>query len=252
MSQTLPPAVVPVAKKTSPWIWGAIGCGSVLVLIVLAVTVGGLVLGRKVSKFARDAEKNPVVAAARMMIKLNPEIEEVSSDASAGTITIRNKKTGETMTMNAADIQEGRMSFTDAEGKKIVIEGGTEGQSGSFRMETPEGAFEMKTGSADIPAWIPVYPGAGDSQAWSMSGPDGDSGGVTFSAADKVEDVIAHYEKVLKAAGYEVTTSTFQQNDKTEGGMLNAVSGAEKRQISVLLATDEDRSQVTVNYGPHQ
>jgi len=62
------------------------------------------------------ADTNPtyshgVMATAELMVKANPDLDLVESDAEAGTLTIRNRRTGEEVTMSAKDIQEGRVQF---------------------------------------------------------------------------------------------------------------------------------------------
>src|SRR5579862_1895754 len=88
-----PPASVPAASaKTSPLVWVLAGCGGLIVL-------GGLVFGLivfKTRQFVHSAQKNPAFAAARLLAAANPDIDVLSTDEDRGTMTVRNKKTGET------------------------------------------------------------------------------------------------------------------------------------------------------------
>lgn len=251
MPPTVPPAVSPPAgKRMSPWVWCALGCGGVLVVFVVIALVGGLFVGRKVRAFTRDAEANPAVAAARMIVRMNPELEEVSADTAAGTLTIRNRTSGETITLNASDIERGRVSFSGADGGELSIEAGAEDRPASFRVRTPEGDFAMQSGDADdLPDWVPSYPRGEGRQTWTMQGPEGVSGGVTYRSTDAFEIVIAHYEKALKDAGFEVTASTFQQDGQIAGGVLNGVHESDKRRVSVVFGAEDGGVQVTVTYG---
>ena len=83
------------AKKGLPvWAWVGIGCGALVVVVLIVVTVAGFLVANKVKDVAADFEKNPAMATARMIVKLNPDLEEVSTDDEEGTITVRNTKTG--------------------------------------------------------------------------------------------------------------------------------------------------------------
>ena len=108
------------AKKGLPvWAWIGIGCGALMIL-VLVVATGRIVAADKVKDVAADLEQNPARTIARGIIMANPELEEVSADDEAGTITIRNTKTGEIITVNYDDIAEGKLSFSTDKGEITV------------------------------------------------------------------------------------------------------------------------------------
>lgn len=250
---TAPPAGQPAApRKTSPWVFGLIGCGGILVVLLIALLVIAQRGCRRVQDFARDAERNPAIAAARMIVRMNPDLEEVSSDAAAGTITIRNRKTGETINVNAEDIQQGRISFSDETGQTLSIDARREGESGRLRIESDEGTFEMRTGrEAETPSWVPAYPGAADAQAWTMQGPDGITGTLSFTAAERGEAVLAHYEQALRRSGFEIVNRMTHTSNGSRNGMLQAAHAGEKRQVTVIFSEEGDRVQVNVTYGPN-
>jgi hypothetical protein len=92
-----PPPGSPQAPKKglSPLAWVGIGCAVLFVLGLLVlggiVGVGGYFAKKAAAKF----EKNPTMAAAEMVVRLNPDLELVSSDEKTNTLTIKDKKTGE-------------------------------------------------------------------------------------------------------------------------------------------------------------
>ena len=95
-----------------------------MILVLVVVMVGGFFVARKVQDVAADFEDNPAMATARMIVKLNPEYEEVSTDEEAGTMKVRNTETGEVITVNFEDIEEGKFSFTtDEPGTTVVVYG---------------------------------------------------------------------------------------------------------------------------------
>jgi hypothetical protein len=245
-----PPSAQP-AKKTSPWVWVAAGCGGLLVVSLVVVLVVAFFVRGKVKDFAKDAEANPALAAARMVVRLNPELEEVSSDVKQGTITIRNRKTGEVVTFDASEVEQGRISFTgDKEGESFKVEFGGEGERGRLRVESSEGTMEWGTGDGqEIPRWVPTYPGVTPQGVFSSRTGDEASGAYTFNTADGVDAVLSRFQRELEGAGFEVSTSTFQQGGRMAGGTLSASSADDRRSVHLMMGVDDDRkTQVTVTY----
>lgn len=102
-----PPASPPVKKGLSPLAWAGIGCGGVILLIVIAVIATGIWGMNKAKELGVDFQKNPEKAGAELVVSMSPEVEKISSDEEAGTMTIRTKD-GKVMTMNYNDIKEGK------------------------------------------------------------------------------------------------------------------------------------------------
>jgi hypothetical protein len=137
MNETPPVPPVPSAKKGMPVIgWVGIGCGTILIIAVMVVS---LLIGwckRNVGDLA-DFQKNPEKAAAEMIVKMNPELEKVSQDDAKGEMTIRTKD-GQEMTLTYKDIAEGKFTMKDAKGNITQF-----GQSDL----------------TNVPAWVPRIPG---------------------------------------------------------------------------------------------
>ncbi|MEZ5332299.1 MAG: hypothetical protein R2991_09670 [Thermoanaerobaculia bacterium] len=167
-------------KKSGVLGWILIGClGLALIFGILAVSCG-LFVFNKGKKVVQDFEKNPAKAAAETMVRLNPELELVDSDEDAGTMTIRNKKTGEEFTADYSDIEEGKISF-ESDGKAVSFDarGAAEGGSGVITMTDEAGEQTAVIGgqgdSSAVPSWFPLYPGASDV-------------GATYSAKNATEE----------------------------------------------------------------
>src|SRR5262245_51615187 len=110
MSQPLTPPPPPATgpQKMSPLAKVGIGC---LVFAVLCAIAIGVMFSAGVHFLKKKVGDNPTLAAAELIIRANPELEVVDSDSKAGTLTIRNTKTGEVVTMNAKDIEDGKITF---------------------------------------------------------------------------------------------------------------------------------------------
>jgi len=247
------PSVPPAPKKgMSTGAKIAIGCG-----IAVLLGIGGcfVVTGFFVKKgvdtmkdFAETAQKDPDMAAYKLALgafKLNPEVEVVSSDADAKTITVRNKKDGKEVTFNLADIKAGRLSI-ESDGETVNFEGNTspDGKSGSFKVTSDKGSMTIG-GEAEIPDWVPVYPGARTEGHSSIKSGTEASGTFTIHTPDSSDRVVAYYEHELKAAGFEVQKSTLQSSNAT-GGNVNARLG--NRTVNVTVATQEGETQGLVAF----
>jgi hypothetical protein len=242
------------AKKGLPiWAWVGIGCGGLLILVLIVVMAAGFFVANKVKDVAADFEDNPAMATARMIVKLNPELEEVSTDEEAGTITVRNKKTGEEITVNFEDIEDGKLSFTTDEGE-VKVDASQLDESGSMTVTSEDGSVVFATGkpsAKDLPSWVPIYPGTEPSSRHSMRTETTLSGGFEITTDDAVADVLEFYRSKLESAGYEISVNTYTQDD-TEGGMVNGNNEAEQRSVVVILsreAGENTKAVVSFNQG---
>jgi hypothetical protein len=222
-SQPLPP---PAKKGTSPWVWILGGLALILVLGVISVVGMGFFIAKKAKDAGIDsslAQTNPVLAAAKMMVALNPEVEVVKSDDSAGTITIREKKTGKTITMSAEDIKNGKISFTE------------------------EGSGETMTfgGGGKLPSWVPSYPGSKPEGVFSATGGEGEGGSARFTTTDPAAKVVEFYQNALKSAGYKITTSTAGDSS----GMVAGEDQTNNRTVMATIGAEAGETNVVLTYG---
>jgi len=239
----------PERKGLHPLAWVGIGCGVILVIVVIAMLIGGFFLARTVKNVAEDFEDNPGLATARLVVKASPELEEVETDEDAGTMTIRNKKTGELITVNFDDIKEGRFSWT-ADGEEVTVDV-SDAESGTVKIESSDGdGFQLTTGDAvneEIPDWVPVYPGTEPKNRGSMKTDEMVSGNYTTTTDDGVDKVLEYFRESLKSAGYEVNVNTFSSDD-TGGGMINGSLESEGRTVVVIVGADDGATGITVTH----
>lgn len=201
-----PPSMQPPQKKKGIPVlgWVGIGCGSILVILAVVM---GLLVG-KCKRWAEEVQKNPEKAAAEMVMRFNPEFDLVSQDEAAGTMTIRNKKSGEQVTLGYKDIAEGRFSVTDAAGNTTTVGAGNLDQ---------------------VPAWVPRPPDADSVTSGFHQESDGKvTGMINVKTKATADEVAAFYEEAAKAAGFgsssknsasvggtETRTLEFSGNDRT-------------------------------------
>jgi hypothetical protein len=171
------------------------------------------------------------VALAKLITASNPNAEVVSTDNGAHTITIRDRKTGEEVTMSFDDIKAGRF-------KMRAI-----GRNGEVAN------VEMGAGTGRVPSWVPVYPGARAQGNFSATGDDGSgrgAGGVVgYETSDAPDKVAEFYKDKVNSLGMKVITE-FSGND---GGMMIAKDDDDRRTLHVTVGKNSNGgSTIGVTY----
>ena len=229
----------PPRKSGKALTWILAGCGGLLVVVLIGGVAGFLWMKKKVG----NLQSNPAVAAAELIIRANPELEVVSTDYAKGTITMRNKKTGETLTMDANDVKQGRFTFKDGKGSEIRFNT-PEGASGTVQIQGPEGQASFGAGTkVQTPSWLPTYPGAPVEGVMNATSKEGLSGAIVQKTADAPTLVIDAFEKAFKAGGFEVNTVR-----GPEGGMVIGEQKASKRHVMVNIGTSQGQTVATISY----
>lgn len=234
-------------KKTSPWLFVLIGCAGLIVLAGLAMTIGGYFVLHKVKQAGFDPalmKEHPGLAVAKMVAAINPDVEVVKVDKGTGKITIRDKKSGKTVTVDFDDIKNGHISFETAEGAKGAIGASGSGKQGTVRFSSPEGTIVAGAGvKMDLPAWVPAYPGGSFEGVMKQTTPEGFVRTFHLKTKDSVDDVIKFYAGKLKAAGFAVGTV---QNPGGKGGMVTASDDATKRSVMVMVSVEDGQTTAAV------
>lgn len=247
--QQFPP---PPQKKSNVLMWVLAGCGTFLIIGIIAVFLGGYFVWNKAKQAGLDPDliqNKPALAVAKMIVAANPDVELVSVDDDKGLITVRNKKTGETVTVNLDDAQKGKISFKKDGEDEVTFEANGDESKGSLEVKSAEGNAKFSTGSADsLPDWLPVYPDVQLVGSYSAQNKDGQSGGFHFATKDPPNKIISYYEDGLRRAGMEVNTNLLQTNGKVSGGMATGEDTKKKRVVSVNALPSDEGTQVTVVY----
>jgi len=235
----------PVKKSSSPLIWVLAGCGGLILLGAVVLMVGGYFVAHKAKGFLNVAQKNPAMAVAKLAVAANPDLEIVSEDDDRGVITIRNRKTGEELTMNAEDIKAGKLKFKNEKGEEVTFEGHGEGDKGQFSIKSNKGEMSFGSGKAEpLPSWVPSYPGSTPTTSLSKSGAEGLYGSYSFRTSDDGGKVLDFYETDLKGSGFTVERT----NVSAAIGNLAAKRDGGKREVNVTVAPGAGATTVTVQY----
>jgi hypothetical protein len=236
-------------KGLHPLIWVAVGCGVLVIVGFLVVSVAGFFVAKKVKDVAEDFQENPARKIAELAVAANPDVELVDSDEEEGTLTVRNIKTGEVVTFDYEDAKEGRFRFESDEGEMTLQVGGDENE-GFVTMETDEGVSRFGVGSGDqVPAWVPRHPDAGEiSGTFNSQSDEMMMGAFSFQVEKGVEDVIRYYESELQSRGFEITMRQTSSGGGTNLSTLAAEHSAESRNVSVTAVEEGGATQVSLQY----
>ncbi len=232
--------------------WVAIGCGVIVVIMVLVLTVGGLFMAKKIKDVAGDLdfEDDPAMSAARLIVRMNPELEEVAVDEEAGTITVRHTGTGETVTVDIDDLQDGKISFTTDEGE-VTIEASGDPEEGTLKVNSGDETWTLKTGvesHAEVPDWVPVFPDTETESTHSMTSDGRMSGGFQLQSDHDVDTVLEFYRSRLETMGFKVRVDRFSSEDDN-GGVVHGQLEDSGRAVTVMVRSDEDGStRAAVSY----
>ena len=235
-------------KGLSPLAWIGIGCGGLLLIGILVVSVGGYFAAKTVSDFVGD---NPAAAAAEAIVRINPELELVESDREAGTITIREKSTGKEVTVNYSQLERGELVFGDAEGEEVRIQSGTSGDGGPISITGSDGS-SVSMGAAgaavEAPSWLGEYPGTKTEVGGYAATSNGKRSGIYSFATDDAAAALSYYEGRLQALGLEADRSSFSGG----GNTVETVQGrSAEYEISAAATTTPEGARLTVTYsGP--
>jgi len=234
----------------------AIGCGVVAVvgIIIIAVVVisGGVFLSKKAKEAGIDADllkKNPALAAAKVAVAANPELELVNVDEDSRTMTIRNKKTGETLTADFNDIRKGRITFKTDKGEELTLsteESGAKAEIKDEKGEVESVEFGTSADKSKIPDWIPLFEGELNI-AFKTSDKESSSGNFTIKTDADLEDVRDFYVSRLEKLDFSVEVSSLETADRR---MINLSCSDEdnKREVTIQIQGEDGETLITVFY----
>jgi hypothetical protein len=211
-------AAAPVRRKTSPLVWVLIVVLGFFAIIVIGMIGTGVFLARRGAGYA----------IAKIIASANPNAEVVSTDDGAGTITIRDRHTGKTVTMSFDDAKHGRfrLEAEDDNGKRAAIELG---------------------GSASLPSWVPAYPGSNPHAVFSAKGESdegaGEGGNFTFTTPDPPSRVRSFYEDEGRRLGMDIHVKT----NSGEADVLVMKDSDDRRSLTVMIGGSSGGGDTAVN-----
>ncbi len=236
-------------KGMGPLAWIAIGCGGIIIIGFLIFTVGGIWVAHKAKGVAEEFQKNPAMASARLVVKMNPDLELVKENDKDQTLTIRDKQTGKVGTFNLKDIKEGKFSFTNDKGETTTVNGN--GGGGGLTVTGNGGKTKFSMGSAqgmkEVPGWVPVYSNGKSTSLFNSASEGKVSGAFSVETSDAVDTVADYYENSLKKAGFKVSRQTIS-TDSGQTVMLSGQSSDSSKSVTATITRDGDTTKAEISY----
>lgn len=226
------PMPSPGARRTHPIVWVLVALAGVFLLFVIGgIAISALVI-HKAHQAGLDTDlmrRNPAAAVARMAAMANRNVEILGEDDRNGTITLRDRHTGKTVTMSFDQVKNGiRFTADDDNGKTAEL--------------------QIGGGAAKLPLWVPKYPGSDEQATFSVKGSDengaGQGGNYTFTTTDSPSQVMSFYQDKVRDLRMEtkVTAST------GDGGTIVATEEPGTRTLTVVVGRDAAHTTVNVTY----
>jgi len=235
-----PPQNQPPKKGNKVLMWSLIGCGSLVVIMIICAAIFFWWVRSNVDMAL--AERNPALAAAKLAVSMNPDVELISIDEGKGTLTIREKKSGKVVTINADQAQGGKITVSEDGKENVTIDGS--GGSVSVRKGNETATFGANT-NATLPDWVPEYPGSDMEGFYSTSTSDSTSVGFNFTTDDSPADVIDFYESGLKDEGFKITTSSTNSNGQVSS-QITAHNSDYSRMVFVNVVVESGSTKATL------
>jgi hypothetical protein len=210
-------------KKTSPLVWILAGVGGFIVLCMIGCGLVVYVGMHKLKEAGFDSDlmqKNPGLAMTKMVTALNPDYQVLSTNDRTGSVTVREKSSGKTITMKF-----------DPDKKTMVVTG--------------ENGEEVRFGASatnKMPEWVPVYPGSSPEGAYSVQSQEGSQGTFTFKTTDAASKVTSYYQDQLRSAGFNVTLVS----SGDQGGMLSAEDADKKKTVIITAGVADGTTTASV------
>ncbi|MDB4673184.1 hypothetical protein OAF27_00065 [Verrucomicrobiales bacterium] len=250
-----PPGVAPQKKGLHPLAYVGIGCGG---LLLIGVVAAGFAIAKGVG-VAKQFMEDPTMAVAALVVQTSPDLELVKSDPDSGVLKVRVESTGETISIDRAQIESGKFSYTkvNADGTEEVVNIDFSGaDDGEFSVTDGEGGTLFETGEAlsdQIPAWVPPLPEASEvTGTFNMKVGTKQTGSFSMKTAQTPGEVIASYQPTLEESGFVVTTQGITQNGEATQTILNAKDESNGQMINLIIMPDKNGSSVQATYSSEE
>lgn len=261
------PAPVPAKKSNTLVIVLCVILG--LFLLILASCVGTCIyVGKKAKDYSEASEKHPQVAALALAVAITPGIEVVSKDLEAGTIVLKNKKTGEVVNLDAKDFSQEKVASVieqmiqgkglnvkaerDASANATDAESGAVEKSDAVSDEASLNAAQTEAANATVRKFrsdFPLYTSGG---ATTVDASHGLFAGISssqhvFVTTDSPTKVMGFYDAKLVASGFSAVASENGTSD--DGATVSRVyqKGGMSNTFNIAVGIEEGKTRVEVN-----
>jgi hypothetical protein len=217
------PRQPPPPKKGMPiWGWLLIGLFAFVFLAVFAVSVAGYFFFKKAEQVAR----NPLSAIVQIAAAANPDLDVLDVNEATGKVTIRDKKTGKTVTIDGDAIKDGKITIDTEDGHAVLGAGAN--------VKTPGWVF--------VPADLKVVGGM------SANSNDGAGGTVVFTSTQSIDSLKSYFEDQYKSGGFEQSVSSTSTTNGEQVIQLVFTHENRKRTVTIGAAKTPDGSGGSITF----
>jgi hypothetical protein len=224
--QGYPPQPPPPRKGMPIWAWLLIGMFTLAVLVVIGASVAAYMFVKKAEQVAR----NPLAAIVQIAAAANPDIDVVDVNESTGKVTVRDKKTGKTVTIDGDAIRDGKISIDTEDGHAVL------GSGANVKM----------------PDWVFIPAGSKVVGGMTANGKDGVGGTVLFTSTEPLDALKSLLEEKYKSAGYEQSVSAMSTTHGEQAMQLAFTHDARKRSVTIGAAKSSEGSGGTITFAEGQ
>lgn len=226
-------------------IFGIVGGFVGLVFLMIIAGAGlGFFLMHKAKQEGLDPElirKNRSLAMAEMEVIKNPDVQMISSNDSAGTMVIRDRRTGKKTTLKF-DPEKKMMVAVEDRGK--ASETTVDANAAAVAVNNGNAAVKVGGDAGNFPSWLPVYPGAAPQNTASVSENGKQSGTYVFLSQDSAGKILGYYSDQFTAANMKLTRSA----SGSDRDVITATQDDNGRTIAVTASSKSDGTHVSVTY----
>lgn len=217
----------PPPKKGMPiWGWLLIGLFAFAFLAIVGVSVAGYLFFKK----AEQVAKNPLSAIVQVAAAANPDLDVLDVNEATGKVTIRDKKTGKTVTIDGDAIKDGKITIDTEDGHAVLGAG--------VNVKTPD--------------WVFLPPGAKIVGGMTANGKDGAGGTVVFSSTEPIDDLKSFFENKYKTGGFEQTVSSSSTTNGEQVMQLVFTQENRKRSVTIGAAKSSEGSGGSITFAEGQ
>ena len=118
-----------------------------------------------------------------------------------------------------------------------------------MQVQTKEGSASWGAGiPKDLPAWVPVYPGAQAAAGGAGQSNKGQGGTLTLQTSDPVDKVAGFYQEALKKSGFSPALNAEGETKEGSPQVVSASDPATKRNITVTITKDTQGTGIVLFY----
>jgi hypothetical protein len=151
------------------------------------------------------------------------------------------KRTDTNTAMNVEDFQNGKLASQDNRNNSAKFQTEDKSNEASVGIDSSEHMMDMDVSpAAQLPVWLPAYPGAKSSGSFDYIKKDSDFGAGAFKSVDPPEKIISFYESSLANSGFKLKKTTAQVRELGSVITLEGVDSGTQRTAQVTAVAGED------------